>query len=377
MASLSDVTFLNGMELKNRFVRSATWEGMCQPDGRPTDKLIELYKNLVQGGIGLIISGYTFVRPDGKQLPSQMGMDTDDLADDHQKLTRAVHKADGKIVVQLVHVGGQTDSKTAGRQPLAPSAVKVDQFPEQPAELTRDQIDEIVKAFGASARRAREWGYDGVQLHGAHGYLINQFLSPLTNRRSDKYGGNFENRSRILMEVYQEVRKQVGDDYPVMIKLNASDNLDGGLDLADGVRAAELLSNAGIDAIEVSAGTPASGAENPAREKINKPEKEAYNLKMALRIQEVVECPVIVVGGIRSFETAQKIVHEDGIDYISMARPFIREPGLPARWLKGDHSPAKCVSCNSCFVPGLQEGGIYCVVEKKLQEKIIKQEKVD
>jgi len=199
--------------------------------------------------------------------------------------------------------------------------------------------------------------------------LINQFLSPLTNRRRDEYGGSFENRSRFLLEVYQKVRETVGADYPVLIKLNAADNLDGGLEIEDAVRAAQKLADAGIDAIEVSAGTRASGVKNPARNRINKPEKEAYNLRLARRIKEAVSCPIMVVGGFRSYEVAAKAIGDDGMDYIAMARPLIREPGLPNRWMQGDRSPAKCISCNSCFGPGLEEGGIYCVVEKKEREK--------
>ncbi len=161
----------------------------------------------------------------------------------------------------------------------------------------------------------------------------------------------------------------VGPDYPILIKLNAADNLDGGLQIDDAVYAAKKLSEAGIDAIEVSAGTPASGEEGPARAQINKPEKEAYNLELARRIKEAVSCPVMVVGGFKSYEVAEKAVRDDGMDYISMARPLIREPDLANRWMQGDRSPAKCISCNSCFKPGLEEGGIYCVTEKKKREK--------
>jgi 2,4-dienoyl-CoA reductase-like NADH-dependent reductase (Old Yellow Enzyme family) len=372
MATVFDETAINGMTMRNRMVRSATWEGMCEQDGRPTEKLINYYRDLARGGIGLIISGYAFVKREGKQFPGKMGIHTDDFAGDYQNLTSAVHDASGKIAVQLVHAGGQTDSANAGRQPLAPSAVQVDQFSEMPAELTRDVISDIVLAFGEGARRAKGWGVDGVQLHGAHGYLINQFLSPLTNRRTDEYGGSIENRSRFLLEVYRKVRESVGTDYPVFIKLNAADNLDGGLNIADALYAAKALAKMGIDAIEVSAGTPASGEENPAREKINKPEKEAYNLALARRIKEAVSCPVMVVGGFRSYEVVDKTIKEDGMDYIAMARPLIREPGLANRWLQGDRSPATCISCNSCFMPGLEEGGIYCVIEKKEREKAAK-----
>ena len=372
MGTLFEETEINGMTLRNRMVRSATWEGMCEQDGRPTEKLINCYSNLAEGGVGLIVSSFTFVRPEGKAYPGQMGIHTDAFARDYENLTHAVHDAGGKIAVQLVHAGGKTNAKTAGRQPLAPSAVKDEQFPEMPAELTENEINDIITAFAEGARRAKAWGIDAVQLHGAHGYLINQFLSPHMNRRIDEYGGSIENRSRFLLQVYQQVRDTVGADFPVIIKLNASDNLEGGLTIDDAVYAAKKLAEAGIDAIEVSSGTSASGDKNPARVKINKPEKEAYNLEWALRIKEAVRCPFMVVGGFRSYEVTEKAIQDNGMDYIAMSRPLIREPGLPNRWLKGDRSPAKCISCNSCFEPGAKEGGIYCVAEKREQEKAAK-----
>jgi 2,4-dienoyl-CoA reductase-like NADH-dependent reductase (Old Yellow Enzyme family) len=283
-------------------------------------------------------------------------------------MTAAVHEAGGKICIQLVHAGGQSDERNAGQQPLAPSSLKVDQYPELPAELSVQDIRDIVAAFAEGARRARDWGFDAVQLHGAHGYLINQFLSPLTNRRSDSYGGSIDNRVRFLNEVYAAVRNAVGDAYPVVIKLNAADNLDGGLTLDDALYAAGKLSEAGIDAMEISAGTPASGNMSPARTKIKETSQEAYNLDLAQKVKKVVNCPVMVVGGFRSYEICEQAI-ASGMDYISMSRPFIREPGLANRWREGDHSRAKCISCNGCFKPGLKEGGIYCVVEAKEREK--------
>ncbi|MCB2184379.1 MAG: NADH:flavin oxidoreductase [Desulfobulbaceae bacterium] len=369
MATLFDQTTINGMTLKNRLVRSATWEGMCEDDGRPTEKLRACYRDLAEGGVGLLISGYTFVRPDGKQLPRKMGIHTDDFAADYKLLTKAVHDEGGKICIQLVHAGGQTDSATAGRQPLAPSAVEVEQYSEIPEKLSKHEIAEIVRAFGEAAKRSVDYGFDAIQLHAAHGYLINQFLSPLTNRRTDEYGGSIENRCRFLVEVYRAVRQKAGSSFPVMMKLNGSDFLEGGLTVADAVTAANMLDSEGIDAIEVSGGTPASGAQSPVRIKIKKPEQEAYNMEVAGKVKAAVKCPVMVVGGFRSFEVAQKTINEKGMDYISMARPFIREPCLAKRWQQGDTSPAKCISCNGCFKPGLQEGGIYCVVEAKEQEK--------
>jgi 2,4-dienoyl-CoA reductase-like NADH-dependent reductase (Old Yellow Enzyme family) len=364
MRKVFDETRIGGLTVPNRLVRSATWEGMCEQDGRPTLKLAGCYANLAKGGVGLIITGYAFVRPDGKQLPGQMGIHTDAFAAEMKELVAAVHHHGGKICLQLVHAGGQASAKTIGRQPLAPSAASVAQYPETPAELTQSEIAEIVAQFGTAAARAKEYGFDAVQLHAAHGYLINQFLSPLTNRRNDTYGGTVENRSRFLMEVYRSVRSAVGSEFPVLVKLNGADNLEGGLELDDALIAARALDEEGIDAIEVSAGTTASGDLTPVRQGIERREQEAYNLSPAYRIKNAVDCPVMVVGGLRSFEVVEGIIRREEADFAAMARPFIREPHLARRWQEGDEARARCISCNGCFKPGLKERGIYCVVDK-------------
>ena len=366
MATLFEATAIKGFTIRNRLVRSATWEGMCAPDGRPTEKLCLLYRKLTEGGIGLLISGYAFVRPEGKQLPGKMGIHTDDFAEDYEKLVRTVHDSGGKIAAQIVHAGGQAIPDNSGEQPVAPSAVKVAHYSTEPRELTKKEIQEIVYAFGEGAARAKKYGFDAVQLHGAHGYLINQFMSPHTNLREDEYGGDVENRSRFVTEVYRKVRDKVGNDYPVMIKMNCADNMEGGLTIEDGVYIAKKLSEAGIDAIEVSSGNSASGIKfGPLRMKINKPEKEAWNMDYARRIKASVNCPVMVVGGFRSYGVCENVIAKDGIDYVTMSRPLIREPWLPSRWEKGDRTPARCISCNRCFQPGVEEGGIYCVQDKK------------
>ncbi len=364
MATLFSTITMKGMTLENRLLRSATWEGMCEPDGRPTQKVISLYRQLARGGVGLTITGYAYVRPEGKQLPGKMGIYSDAFSSDYKALTGAIHEEGGKVALQIVHAGGEADAKTAGQPSLAPSAVKVDQFSEIPVELSRDEIGDIVKAFADGARRAKDWGFDAVQLHCAHGFLINQFLSPLTNQRSDEYGGDIDNRCRFMLEVCKEVRKAVGDNFPVLVKLNAVDYVDGGFEIDDAVYAAKMLSEAGIDGIEVSSGTPASGENNPSRGNIIKPESEAYNQEFAQQIKAAVACPVIVVGGFRTLDVAEKAISEYGLDCIAMARPLIREPDLPNRWINGDERQAKCISCNKCFMAGIQEGGISCVFEK-------------
>ncbi|MBF0610062.1 MAG: NADH:flavin oxidoreductase [Magnetococcales bacterium] len=368
MATLFETTTINGMVLKNRIVRSATWEGMCDARGAPTEKLINCYTALARGEVGLIMSGYAYVRRDGKQLPGKMAMDEDGLAGEMQRMVRAVHEAGGVLAVQLVHGGGQTGSKSIGRPPLAPSAIKVDQYPDQPQELSLQDIQDLVLSFGQAARRAREWGFDGVQLHGAHGYLINQFLSPLTNQRSDDYGGSAENRRRFLMEVYRQVRQQVGRDYPVMIKLSGDDFLEGGLTEEESLQAAKWLSDNGIDALEISGGTPASGKRSPARTEIHHPEQEGYHVPLSRIVKPEVSCAVMTVGGIRSHTIAKQVIAEGWADYVSLSRPLIREPDLPRKWRSCESETAMCRSCNGCFAPGLKEGGIYCVVDKKERE---------
>ena len=370
MKNIFDTTNINGMPLRNRLIRSATWEGMCEPDGRPTQKLADCYRALAKGGVGLIITGYAFVLPEGRQSPCMIGAHTDAFAMELKALPVAVHAEGGSICIQLVHTGGQTTSKIIGRQPLAPSSVKVAQFFEEPAELTKEDIAGVVSAFAAAAKRAKDYGFDAVQLHAAHGYLINEFLSPLTNQRADEYGGSIGNRCRFLLEVYRAARQAVGKDFPLIIKLNGADNLEGGLTLDDAVHAAQMLDREGIDAIEVSGGTPASGALGPVRVKIDKPEQEGYNLGSARRIKNAVKCPVMVVGGFRSYDVAAGLIERGDADYISLARPLVREPNLPKRWESGDHAKATCISCNACFKAGLR-GGIYCVQDEKERKKEI------
>lgn len=369
MASLFEHGTIGKLELKNRLIRSATWEGMCDPDGRPTPTLIEYYADLAKGGIGLIITGFAYVRADGKSHPGMMGIYTDAFAQEYKQMTDAVHAQGGKIAIQLVHSGGQVRSQTIGRPPVAPSGEKVGSYPEAPMALSILEIEDISDAFAKAARRAKAYGFDAVQIHGAHGYLVNQFLSPFTNQRTDAYGGSLENRSRFLFDVYDKIRSQVGLDFPVFIKLNGEDHVENGLTQKEGVQIAQRLSNAGIDAIEVSSGSAASGKIGPAREKILTTENEGYNLDLSLAVKSKVACPVISVGGFRSLETAQHAVEKSKIDFISFSRPLIREPDLPNKWAEKVSDKATCISCNKCFIPGLTKGGIYCVVQKKVDEK--------
>lgn len=369
MNALFESSDINGMIVRNRLVRSATWEGMCEDDGRPTEKLADCYANLARGGVGLIVSGYAYVMGNGKANKGQMGIYTDAFETDFRKLIDRVHSDGGALAVQIVHSGGQTETDLIGHQPVAPSAVKPEQFKEIPAELTRTQISQIIEAFVAGAARAKAWGADAVQLHGAHGYLINQFLSPHTNQRTDEYGGPIENRSRFALEVYAGVRAEVGGSFPVLIKMNGSDCIDRGLQIDDACYTAAELSDAGIDAIEVSGGVPGPRNGGSVRTGIDTRDKEGYFLDLARRIKESVSCPVMAVGGYRSLAKIESVLNDDGIEYVSLCRPLIREPGLPNRWEAGDRNDAACISCSRCFKPGRFEGGIYCVPGTKGEDK--------
>lgn len=369
MPSLLEPATVGRISLRNRIVRSATWEGMCDDRGAPTERLVRLYEMLAEGGVGLILTGYAYVLREGKQTPGKMGMDDDARIPLLKELTGRVRAKGGKIAAQLVHAGGQASRRVSGCPPVGPSAVSLPHYPEEPRPLSVEGIGRIVEAFARAAARAKEAGFDGVQLHGAHGYLLGQFLSPLTNRRRDDYGGTLANRARFAVEVLAAVKKAVGGEYPVWIKMNGEDFLDGGLTLRESSEAARILERAGIDAIEVSGGTPGSGERTSARTRIDSPEKEAYHRGQARAVKEGVRVPVGLVGGLRSSVLLEEIVRSGEADFVSMARPFIREPGLVRRWTSGDTARAACISCNGCFRAGLTEGGIYCVVEKKIRER--------
>ncbi|MBC2716561.1 MAG: NADH:flavin oxidoreductase [Desulfobacteraceae bacterium] len=363
MSVLFESTEINGMKLANRFVRSATWEGMAADDGGVTPKLIQTMVDLAEGGVGLIISGHAYISPEGQAGPWQLGIYKDELIDGLKTMTDAVHEAGGKIIAQLAHAG-HFAIKALTKQP--PNVVSnFEGLSKSPRhELTKEDIQKLVNAFSQAAQRAKSAGFDGVQIHSAHGYLLSQFLSPAYNRRQDEYGGSIENRARVHLEVYNAIRNAVGKNYPVLIKINSEDHIENGLSLEDSISASKMLAHAGINAIELSGGTLSSGKLSPSRGGINKEEKEAYFKESAAAYKKEMTVSLILVGGLRSLNVAEQTIKNKTADYISMCRPFIREPGLINRWLSGDTSPAKCKSDNLCFGPALEGKGIYCVVDE-------------
>lgn len=366
MSKVFERTEINGMSMKNRFVRSATWEGMAADDGAATPQLIATMADLAKGGVGLIISSHSYVRPEGQATPWQLGIYKDELISGLREMTAAVHENGGKVVMQLSHAGIFAPEQLTGQ------AVLVVSDSHEPGkslrrEITAEDIRELVSAFADGARRAKVAGFDGVQIHSAHGYLLSQFLSPVFNRRQDEYGGDIHNRSRIHIEVYRAVREAVGPDYPVLIKLNCADFVENGLSLDDSLKVGRKLAEAGLDAIELSGGLLTGGKLSPSRPGIKSEEEEAYFREEARFFKKETGIPLILVGGMRSFQVAGRIVKDGIADYISMSRPFIRQPDLINRWKSGDYCRSECKSDNKCFRSGMTGKGICC--EMKSSEK--------
>jgi 2,4-dienoyl-CoA reductase-like NADH-dependent reductase (Old Yellow Enzyme family) len=370
MAELFESVSINGMTLANRFVRSATWEGLASREGSVTPKLTKMMAALARGEVGLIISSYAFVSPDGQSSPGQLAIHDDRFVSGLQGMVQAVHKAGGKIAMQIVHGGRFADFALTGLQPIGPSAVAKDGQTICRA-MSKPDIANIVSAFTQAAVRARQAGFDAVQLHAAHGFLLSQFLSPAFNQRTDEYGGTLENRARLLLEVVQSIRKATGPACPLLIKLNSEDFLEGGLTRDEAVQVAAMLEAASVDAIEFSGGTVASPEKfSPVRPgKLKIPQDEVFYRAAAKLYKARVGIPLMLVGGIRSYETADDLIRCGVADYISLGRPLICEPGLVKRWHNGDRRESECGSCNSCFAPASDGRGVYCVTMEKKRAK--------
>lgn len=372
MARLFEKTAIGALDLVNRAVRSATWGGVGDDRGYVTDRATDFYRRLAEGGIGLIVTGYQYVLPNGMQLPHMVGNYEDEQTEGLSKIAQTVHAQGGKVITQIVHAGARANPKLLpeGEEMWAPSAIPDPVTGRTPHEVTKQEILKLVDAYAAAAARSLKAGFDGVQLHGAHGYGINQFLSPIWNQRSDSYGSNLKNRYRFLGEVIEAIRGAVGNDFPLLIKLTAHDFVERGLVPADAVEIARRLADDGIDAIEVSGGSQASPNNlGPVRGGIRSEEDEAYFADLAAQIKDSVNIPILTVGGIRSISTIDKILADGKADYVAMARPFIREPHLINRWKSGDTRKSTCISCGGCFETGLKGIGISCKAEREKSDK--------
>jgi 2,4-dienoyl-CoA reductase-like NADH-dependent reductase (Old Yellow Enzyme family) len=368
---------IGAMQLPNRFVHSATYEAMASPTGEVTDSLVKRYQHLARGKIGLIIPGHLYVHPLGRAARFQTGAYRDDMIPGLKKLVEAVHRDNGKIAFQLSHSGMQTTKALIGQSPMAPSGTLRDPVNfAKPREMKADDIQEVIEAFGSAAGRAAEAGADALQLHAAHGYLINEFLSPFFNRREDEWGGSEVNRFRFLKEVILTVRKRLPRRMPLLVKLNTNDYTpQKGVTPSLTATYAKWLADLGIDGLELSCGTHFSfmnmcRGDVPVKEMLRglplwkKPLGklvlgrmkgkydllEGYNLGAAEMIKPVIGgAPLLVVGGFRKAAHMVETLEKGRADCISMCRPFIREPFLARKIEEGKAEGASCTSCNKCL----------------------------
>lgn len=364
MKKLFDKTKINQMELKNRFVRSATWEGLANSDGYCSVELANLILELAKGQIGLIITSHAYVNQTGQAGIRQLGIYRDQLISSYVEMVEKVHREGSKIIMQIAHAGCRSSINLTKKQSLGPSSIEIKGCG-RCREMTKDEIFQTIEDFQKAAVRAKKAGFDGVQIHAAHGYLLSQFLSPFFNKRKDEYGGNIENRARLILEILQAIRTELGQQFAVLIKLNSEDFIEGGFTQGEMVQVSAMLESAGIDAVELSGGTSLSLSKFSSSRvgKIDSKEEEVYYRDAAKLFKEKITVPLILVGGIRSYEVALELVEKKLADYISLCRPLIREPDLIKRWQEGDIKKAACIYCNKCFVPTRAGKGIYCVVE--------------
>ena len=351
------------LALPNRLVRSATAERMADADGRPRPRLKALYQELAGGGVGLIITGHMYVHPSGKAHPEMTGIHSDELIPSLAELADAVHREGSRVVVQINH-GGMQCSRETVPETIAPSAVDAPFLTGPAREMTADEITLLIQAYGQAARRTREAGFDGVQIHGAHGYLVSQFLSPFANRRTDEWGGDLEGRMRFLRAVCQAVRAQVGPDYPVLIKLGTMDGVEGGLTPEEGVRVVAALEGMGLNALEISGGI-GGGRNLNSRTGIRSEADEAYFRPLARQARPATRLPIILVGGFRSRRVMEEVLADGDADFISLCRPLICEPDLPNRLRAGSQERSSCISANRCWPEGPDEGiACKCPIER-------------
>ncbi|MGF1778335.1 NADH:flavin oxidoreductase [Vibrio nomapromontoriensis] len=361
MSILFTETRLGNMTLKNRFIRSATWENMATETGHMTDKLYAIYEELAQGEVGLIVTGYANIVEEEKPNAGMMGIYNDSFIDEYKKLTERVHYHGSKIIMQLAYGGTKTTYNVGERVIFAPSDVPEMGTKTPGIAMTKSDIDYIVQAFSEAALRAKQSGFDGIEIHAAHTYLINQFLSPYYNQRDDEYGGSLDNRMRFLLEIYQQTRQRVGDAFPILVKLTASEFFAGGLTFNDTRKICKALEQVGVDAIIIS-GNVHGKADTMIGQSYDgyTIQAEGYFHEYGDVISQEVSVPVITVGGLTELNAIDAIATNTNIQYFALSRPLLSEPHLIKRWQTGDRSPVECERCSKCRT----KRGNFCVVNK-------------
>jgi len=333
--SFTAFTLPCGLQLKNRLVKAAMEENLADAQHLPTTQLIRLYRTWAEGGVGLIITGNVMVDHLAKTGPGGVALEQNTPLELFKNWAEAARKNDTKIWMQINHPGRQVFKRMGGKV-LSPSDVAIDlgvhsNLFEQPAPMTEQDIQDVISRFVQTSLKAETAGFDGVQIHAAHGYLLAQFLSPLTNKREDQWGGSIENRARLLVEIVKQIRQAVKPGFAVTVKLNSADFQKGGFDVDDAEAVVKLLSGLGVDVVELSGGS----YESPAMQGVTADKRtlgrEAYFLDFARSIAKVATMPVMTTGGIRRLDICEQVL-SSGVDLVGLARVLTFNPDLPNLW---------------------------------------------
>jgi 2,4-dienoyl-CoA reductase-like NADH-dependent reductase (Old Yellow Enzyme family) len=367
---------VQGKKVKNRLVVPAMVTSYCDTDGNVTERYIAYHEAKAKGGFGLIITEANLITSGDRAFSKQAGLWHDGQIEGHSKLTERVHKHGTVIIAQLIHNGRQTNERAAGGKIYAPSAIQCPFSPDMPVELTEDMIEKLVGAFSESALRAKKSGYDGVEVHGAHGYLIAQFMSPYSNKRTDKYGGNLMNRLRFPIEIIESIRQKCGEGFIVAFRISGDELIEGGLTIEDTKAITMILESAGIDMIHVSAGTYASSEVIIPTNSIN----HGWNVHSAEEIKKVCSIPVITVGRINDPILAESVIKSGKADFVAMGRASLTDPELPNKAQAGKFEDIRqCIGCTvGCLGLLYKDVPIKCILNPLLgKEEECKIEKTE
>ncbi len=366
MKGLFDKTGFKNLELKNRFIRSAIHEGLADSqDGSVSPEILNIYEEIAKGGVSTIITGFAFTVEGENPTHRMLAAYDDRFIEGFKKLTDIVHKYGVNIILQLASGGSQAKFNYRKRKIYGPSAVEHKFTGITPIEMSGKDINQLEHAFGDAALRAKKGGFDGVQIHAAHGYLLSQFLSPYYNRRKDEYGGSIENRARIIFRVFENIREKAGEDFAVLIKINCSDFMEeDGFCFEESRFVCKKLDEMGIDLIEISGNVGLNQTEPQIiRPDVHKDrEKQCYFSEYAKKIADDVSIPVSVVGANRDFNMMTEILNDSQIQYFSLARTVLCEADVVNKWDKNPGYEPGCISCNQCW--SLKHGNI-CIFNRK------------
>lgn len=319
MGYLHEELIVNTLKLRNRLVMAPVATEKTTGDGRVTNEHIDFYKEKSKNeNIGLFIVEHSYISKEGKASPKQISVADDSDIEGLSRIAEVIHSNGAKAVLQISHAGSAASEEVTGMRAIGPSSVPNPRKGVLPEAMCHDDIKKIVDKFAKAALRVKKAGFDGVEIHSAHGYFLNQFYSPLTNKRKDEYGGSLENRIRIHLEIIGEVRKAVGEDFPVFLRLGASDFTEGGTCLEDSLIAVKFMERAGIDLIDISGGFCGYASDQLSG--------QGYFKGLTGPIKKAVNIPVILTGGVTSLEGAQALLKEEAADLIGVARALLKDP---------------------------------------------------